>query len=202
MYVTFTNKNNVWLYDTIVILCPPLTFPSSWNFLVGTKIAAESQKTNQKLEMCQTLGQGLILKFGCFSSVSVQANCSSRSTWAHANRRVVLQQLRGLGSFHMPVTDEIFADFKVCESSSCSVLGCQVQVYLSKDPKHLILLIHNISLFLVQFSSTSKSSVPTEFVWVKSSWKVFTLSISYLRAHACGRRWWPLRLCIDVEFVL
>lgn len=63
--------------------------------------------------MCQTLDEGLILRFGCFSSVSVQANCSS--TWAHANHRVVLQQLRGIGSFHMPVMDEIFADFKVSE---------------------------------------------------------------------------------------
>lgn len=78
-YVMFAAKNNVWLFDTIVILCLLLTFSSSWNFhfLIGTKIAVESQKTNQKLEMCQTLGQGLILKFGCFSSVSVQANCSS-----------------------------------------------------------------------------------------------------------------------------
>lgn len=124
----FAAENNFWLYNTIVILCPFLTFSSSSNFyfLVGLKIAVESQGTNQKLEMCQTLGQGLILKFGSFSSGSVQANCSSRSTWAHANHHVVLQQLRGTGSFHMPVTEEIFADFKVCESSSRSVLGKQV----------------------------------------------------------------------------
>lgn len=52
----------------------------------------------------------------------------------------------------------------------------------------------------MESSSTGKSSAPTEFVWVKSSLEVSTGSISYLGAHACGRRRWPLKLFIDVEF--
>ena len=66
----------------------------------------------------------------------------------------------------MPVMDEIVRDFKVAESSSESEqsVGRQVQVYLTSLLKHLILLIHNVSLFAAQFSATTRSSAPTEFV--------------------------------------
>lgn len=38
----------------------------------------------------------------------------------------------------------------------------------------------------MQFSSTGKSSAPTEFVWVKSSLEVSTGNISYLHMHVGG----------------
>lgn len=56
-------------------------------------------------------------------------------------------------------------------------LGSQVQVYLTSLLKHLILLIHNVSLFAAQFSSTSGSSAPAEFVWDELSWTVFAWNI-------------------------
>lgn len=82
----------------------------------------------------------------------------------------------------MPVMDEIVRDFKVAQSQPQS-WGRQVQVYLTSLLQHLILLIHNVSLFVAQFTSTTHSPDPTEFVWDKLSWKVFT------RNSTCVSAW-------------
>lgn len=78
----------------------------------------------------------------------------------------------------MPVMDEIETSKwpKVAQSRP-RCLGSQVQVYLTSLLKHLILLIHNVSLFAAQFSSTSGSSAPAEFVWDELSWTVFAWNI-------------------------
>lgn len=87
----------------------------------------------------------------------------------------------------MPVMDEIVRDFKVAESSSESVsVFRQAGSGLPDKPlKHLILLIHNVSLFAAQFSSTTRSSAPTEFVWDELSWRDFTRNITCVSVCLC-----------------